>query len=146
MHLLGLSDQFEFKKDWKKCIKSSEKHYPVHTKQFCEKINFTLWSYHWNRHINLATCLGHIPMLDSTHLFVVHLFFQKVAKIYNFWKVANFCNHVNPLLLASPWVFIHVAVRNSMSTCSSFMNSTISVCFSLGPNEWPLKTEAVSPL
>ena len=35
--------------------------------------------------------------LDSTHLFVVRLFFQKVAKMCNFWKVANFCDRVNPL-------------------------------------------------
>ena len=41
--------------------------------------------------------LGHISTLDSTHLFVVRLFFQKVAKICNFWKVANFCDRVNPL-------------------------------------------------
>ena len=34
--------------------------------------------------------------LDSTHLFVVRLLFQKVAKIRNFWKVANFCDRVNP--------------------------------------------------
>ena len=34
---------------------------------------------------------GHISTLDLTHLFV------KVAKICNFWKVANFCDRVNPL-------------------------------------------------
>ena len=35
--------------------------------------------------------------LDSTHLFVVRLFFEKVAKTCNFWKVTDFCDRVNPL-------------------------------------------------
>ena len=35
----------------------------------------------------------HISTLDANHLFVVRLF-KKVAKICNFWKVANFCDRV----------------------------------------------------
>ena len=39
---------------------------------------------------------GQISTLDSAHLFVVSLLFQKAAKICNFWKVANICDRVNP--------------------------------------------------
>ena len=45
-------------------------------------------------------CLGWWKGLstpDSTHRFIVCLFFQKVAMVCNFWKVANFCDRVNPL-------------------------------------------------
>ena len=36
--------------------------------------------------------------LDWIHLFVIRLFFQNwVAKIWNFRKIANFCDRVNPL-------------------------------------------------
>ena len=52
----------------------------------------------------------------STHLFVVRLFFQKVAKICNFWKIANFCDRVNPLLISS-YLFLCLSVR--LSFCLS---------------------------
>ena len=81
---------------WKKCIKTSKKHHPVHAKQFCEKYNFTLWNYCSNRHITPPPppsspppphASGHIFTLDWTLLFVIHLFFPKVAKVCNFGKL-----------------------------------------------------------
>ena len=40
---------------------------------------------------------GQISTLDSTHLFVVRFLFQnKLQRYATFWKVANFCDRVNP--------------------------------------------------
>ena len=64
-------------------------------------MNFTLWSYHSNRPPT-QKCLG-AHCYASTHLSVIHLCFQKVAKICNFWKVANFCDCVNPLWGSLKW-------------------------------------------
>ena len=85
--------------EWKKCIKSSKKHHPAHTKH-----NSTIKK-NYSGKLPFEQAYNppppptppHISTLDSTHLFVVRLLFQKVA--CNFWKVANFCNHVN-----LPWL------------------------------------------
>ena len=58
--------------------------------------------------------------LDSIHLLVIHLFFPKVAKICNFWKVANFCDHVKLPLNTVPFQasakFLGVRLDQMLST------------------------------
>ena len=73
---------------WKKCIKSSKKHHPAHTK-FHEKNNFTLWSYCPNRHI-----ITHPKMLGGTFLHLIQLiflssvcFFKKLQRSATFGKL-----------------------------------------------------------
>ena len=108
--------------EWKKCIKSSKKLHPAHTKHNSAYFLFIFFSVKlpFEQAYNPPqNAWGHISTPDSTHLFVVRLLFQKVAKICNFRKVANFCDRVNApfsLSLIKLSLFIYSFIH-SFSLC-----------------------------
>ena len=80
--------------EWKKCIKSSKKHHPVHTKHNSAKKKRRRKKYvklpFEQAYYPPQNAWGHISTLDSTHLFIVRLFFQKDAmqlRYATFWKL-----------------------------------------------------------
>ena len=105
--------------EWKKCIKSSKKHHHAHTKHNSakKKRNYSVKLPFEQAYNTPRNAWGHI----STHFYAwlnssfYRLLFQKVAKICNFWKVANFCDRVNP-----PWGATSKSARLNCTNLTHF--------------------------
>ena len=154
VRLPGLSDRFGSQKrtypkqaiEWKKCIKSSIQNI-IRRKKYFYSVKLPFEQV-YNPPKN---ALGHISTLDSTHLFVVRLFFQKCAKICNFWKVAlRSCEPsftVNERYENGGWLFSGVRVSNGLfEVHRGDMLSTRMMCVTAAPTvpAVPTKETALS--